>query len=274
MFRFILLRLDQCMTGKDKNAKAIEDLITAGSGIAGAAAAGAVGFLTGGPAGAALAASLGPLISHTLSEVATEIKDRVLGKREEARIGATIAFATKKIQENRDSGKKVRQDDFFAIPLGDRAAAEEIFEGVLIAAQREHEEKKLKFFGNLLANIAFHPEIDRPLAEVLISAAEAITYRQIGLLALFGLQETGGFELRKRDYHGCEVDNSLFVLLLEMYDLYTRGLVNCSGAGLIDPLLLIPSQMRLQGPGQILFGLMELSELDAEDLKALALLLR
>jgi hypothetical protein len=47
---------------------------------------------------------------------------------------------------------------------------------VLLAAQREHEERKLRFMGNLIANLAFHPEIDRGYANYLIRLAEKLSF--------------------------------------------------------------------------------------------------
>jgi hypothetical protein len=72
--------------------------------------------------------------------------------RETKRIGATLTFAAAKIKERLDSGQNLRSDGFFDEDASNRAPADEIAEGVVIAAQREHEEKKLKFYGNLLAS--------------------------------------------------------------------------------------------------------------------------
>jgi len=64
--------------------------------------------------------------------------------------------------------------------------AQEQFElqAVTIAAQREHQEKKLQFLGNLVANIAFHPEYDRAHANRLIKVAEELTFQQLCILSL------------------------------------------------------------------------------------------
>ena len=48
--------------------------------------------------------------------------------------------------------------------FNDRSFADEIIEGVLLAAQREYQEKKLPLYGNLLTNIAFRSDIDRVTA--------------------------------------------------------------------------------------------------------------
>ena len=63
--------------------------------------------------------------------------------------------------------------------------AVEIAEGMLLAARNEYEEKKLPFFGNLLANIAFDPTIDREQANLLIKIGENVTFRQMCILSVF-----------------------------------------------------------------------------------------
>lgn len=261
--------------GSDETGRSepIDELVKVGSEITGAGVGATIGWVAGGPAGAVLGAVVGPLLSHVFREVCGEIMLRQLGDREKVRTGATFMYAVEKIHDNIGKGRDVREDDFFEKKSGNRTDAEEIAEGVLIAAQREHEEKKLRFYGNLLANIAFHSEIDKAQAEVLINSAQRLTYRQICLLSLFGMPDSEASDLRQCHYSGSVIDDHMHILLLEIYDLYTRGMIHCSGAGLIDPLLLNPSRIGLQGPGKMLFELMELAELDPEELSKLRALL-
>jgi len=60
----------------------------------------------------------------------------------------------------------------------------ELLEGVLLAAQREYEERKVRCYGNLYANIAFEPAIDSVTANSLLREADDLSYMQIQLLAL------------------------------------------------------------------------------------------
>ncbi|MCK4351797.1 hypothetical protein KAW65_00125 [candidate division WOR-3 bacterium] len=258
---------------KNNKSESIDDLVTVGSDIAGGVAGASVGFFTAGPGGAVLGGISGPLLAHTFRRLAKEIKHRFLGKREEVRIGATIAFAAEKIQENIANGQQVRQDDFFREQLNERASAEEILEGVLLAAQREHQEKKLQFYGNLVANISFHPEIDRAQANLLIRLGEDISYRQMCLLALFA--HKGKFGLRQEDYRGTgNIDATIGVLLQEIYNLYSRGMVNCSGEALLGLKDVRPAKMNVQGAGATLYNLMELWKVSAQELNRLTTLLR
>jgi len=139
----------------DTKSDALNSLIGIGSDIAGGVAGAAIGLIAAGPEGAVAGGAASPLIKHTLRRIAIEIKQRILGQREVIRIGATLAYAAAKIKEKIEAGQQIREDDFFKEQEGERPAAEEIAEGVLLAAQREHQEKKLQFYGNLLANIVF-----------------------------------------------------------------------------------------------------------------------
>lgn len=163
---------------------ALRKLFEAGADVAGAVGGVAAGLVIAGPSGALAGGAVGPLISHTL-RAAVDFTQRQMSRREQARVGATITFALDKINKNLTAGKQLRQDGFFQNQLNDRATADEIVEGVLLIAQREYQEKKLMFYGNLLANIAFDTEIDRGISNQLVRIAERISYRQLTLLSFF-----------------------------------------------------------------------------------------
>lgn len=250
-------------------------LVEAGVDITGNLAGSALGFLVAGPAGAFAGAAVSPVVKHMLG-LATDVIKRSISVRETKRIGATLTFAAAKIKERLDSGQNLRSDGFFDEDASNRAPADEIAEGVVIAAQREHEEKKLKFYGNLLANLAFAVGIDRGYANFLLRTAESLSYRQLCLLALFLLKDTiQGGGLRQKDYRIVDPVTNLLVplasipILYEVFDLYSRGLVSSGGSALLGLADVNPSQMRVQGAGSILVNLMELVTIDLPDLNAL-----
>jgi hypothetical protein len=266
------------MTKRKKGkSEPVDDLIEIGSDIAGGTAGAALGFFTAGPAGAVLGGATAPLLVHTFRKMASEIRHRYLGVREEVRIGATIAFAARKIQENIANGQQIRQDGFFETQPGERAAAEEVLEALLLVAQREHQEKKLPFYGNLLANIAFHHEIDRAYANLLIRLGDQISYRQMCLLVLFASQRKDGYHLRQEDYRSASTTADTIALLQEIYELYSQGMLNASGEALLGIGDVKPAKMKVQGTGAMLCNLMELWRIESlreEDLIETAILLR
>jgi hypothetical protein len=176
------------------------DIINAGSEITGGALAGATnGFLMSGLSGAfagAVAGGSAPLIKRAIIRIADDISERFISEREKIRIGGVIIYASKKIQERLAAGEMLRNDGFFElpstglpacteIPIMERPPAEEVIEGFLLAVQREHEESKLPFIGNLLANIFFDSTIDKAQANWLIKFAQRISFRQMCILSLY-----------------------------------------------------------------------------------------
>jgi hypothetical protein len=136
-------------------------LIAAGADIVGAGAGASIGHLLGGTTGAAAGGMYGAMARIMLRDVALDFIYRALGEREQARVGAAVFYFAQKYQERLDAGEQPRQDGFFEDSPADRSAAKELFEATLLAAQREHQEKKVRFYGNLVANIAFDPTVSR-----------------------------------------------------------------------------------------------------------------
>jgi hypothetical protein len=143
-----------------------------------------MGYALGGATGAA-GAPFSVAAGHTarimlqdMAHSALDFTYRMLGQRERVRVGAVVVYSYEKFQENIKDGQPLRQDGFFVDAFGERPADKEIFEGIMIAAQRERQEKKLRFLGNLVANIAFHPEYDRAHANHLIKIARSNVERR------------------------------------------------------------------------------------------------
>lgn len=258
---------------KQSDDEKVKDLIQFGSEIAGGATGAAIGLLVAGPAGAIAGAIGGPIVARTLKSVAVDIKERFLSKKEEQRIGATVALTMIKINENLEKGKTLRNDGFFEPGTNERSAIEEIYEGTLIAAQKEHEEKKIKFYSNLVANLSFSIDFDKAEANVLLKKAEGLTYRQLCILSLLGRIDQ--YSLRQTSYREAQVDDSrLIILLEEINDLYNKTMVISSArTAFISLVDVTPSELSLIGTGEFLHGLMELSEIPTEDLDEIASIL-
>jgi hypothetical protein len=172
------------VTGQDDPEDAAARLWKSGTELTGAVSGAFLGGAIGGPPGAILGAGAGSVIGSALKEFA----HRLLGRRERIRIGATFQYASVAFQEQIDAGNSVRTDGFFSGEKG-RSAADEAIEGVLIVAQREHEERKVEYLGYLLANLAFEQQVDRSLANWAIKMAEELTWAQLVLLAMVGAED-------------------------------------------------------------------------------------
>jgi hypothetical protein len=137
--------------GKSNTAnKSSNDLLESGAELVATLTGVAVGQAITGHAGEYAGAIVGPIICRLLQE----FSKRRLGRREKERLGAIVIFAIQKIEANFVVGNHIRSDDFFTDQPDGRSSAEEIAEGVLTVSQREYEERKIRFYGNLLGNLA------------------------------------------------------------------------------------------------------------------------
>jgi hypothetical protein len=170
----------------DKEQENTKSLVEMGADIAGNVAGAAVGFIVAGPTGSVIGAAATPVITGILKTIGSEIRSRLYSDRELIRAGGALAFAVQKIQSNIETGRTLRSDNFFDDDtVSDRGAAKEILEGVLLAAQKEYQEKKVRFYGNLYANIVFESDVDRSQANYLIRLLDRLSFRQLCILAEF-----------------------------------------------------------------------------------------
>jgi hypothetical protein len=241
--------------------------------VVGTAIAGPVGGIAGGITAAGIEVMIRKFVSKHLPK--EEDIHRNLSINEEQRLKKVLSqFNTKMIQNlSVGSGKTLRQDDFFSSSINERSAAEEIFEGVLYAAEREYEEKKVKYEGNLSANIVFDSRIDRASANFLLGLAQRLSYRQLCILALLTQHER--FHLRDTSYRMIERfnDMGLLAILQDIFDMYSESLLFVDGEALVSAFDIIPAQMRAVGTIGELYSLMSLEEIGQPDIQALAELL-
>lgn len=275
----------------DKNKEKAKNLISAGSEIIGDSAGAAIGFIlgaaVGGLGGAVVGAGLGKLTSKTIEKVITDVSNRSLSKREEARVGATAALAISKIQEYLDSGQLPRNDDFFADQDNNRSDAEEIFEGVLLKAKNEHEEKKVKFYANIFATVSFAPAISVGEANHMLRVAEQLTYRQMCVLSLLAkINQFQQISLRDEDYEDINgVSHETITLLLEVRSMHEMNLVaqkltpsseNASisyspgTTALLSWGYIVPQNLFLTTIGKRYYEVMSLRDIPDEDIKKVA----
>ena len=236
---------------KEKHA---EKLISLGEVITGNLAGTVVGFLIGGPPGALVGATVGP-IATTILKTANDFMLRTFSPREIVKIGAGYTYAIDTIRKHIESGKSPRTDGFFDVRSSGTSSADEILEGALIKCKNEHEEKKMKFIGNIFANAAF-TNVSAGTINRVLEIAERMTYRQICLLSLVKQQykldfDTSTFPLRNSKSGEailvfCEVQDSDDVII---------------GEGAI--------RKGLSPVGQMCFELMGLQDVPNEDLDEL-----
>lgn len=175
------------MEKEKKNA--LVNLMTTGAeltgNVGGALLSGYVEGIEGAVQGAVVGGMGGVLATKVMIKIGEEIHKRIISARENVRTGAALTFAVQKLAEKLQAGKQYRSDDFFEDSSNDRASAEEILEGIFLAAQKEYEERKVKYLGNLYASILTSEEISREHSNQLIKMLNSLSYRQLCILQLF-----------------------------------------------------------------------------------------
>lgn len=169
------------MVAESRGEGPAERAVAAGVEITGSMAGAAAGLLLAGPPGVLGGAAAGPMITAGLREVTR----RVLSRREEARTGGAFLAAAEALQERQEAGQRFRDDGFFIRNKG-RADADEVVEGVLLAAQRSYEERKVPYMGYLMSNVCFEEQIDGHLANWAIKTAQELTWAQFVFLSAVG----------------------------------------------------------------------------------------
>lgn len=230
--------------------------------VAGTAAGTGLGTVIAGPVGAVGGALVGDAIEKVFKWAGDEISRRILSKREAKRISDVMVMAKEKIESNFEEKKKLRQDDFFK-EFDNRNTAEEILEGTLLAAQKEYEERKIKYIANLYANIAFDESISREIADRLIKISSELTYRQLVILCAIGFIQISGVPSKQDTYSEVSGLNNVSIAS-DIFDLYKKSLIFSSDA-MLDAAGINPSTLSLGGYGALLYNLMELRGISLED---------
>lgn len=205
----------------DNDKEKLKKIIQYGTEITGSSGGAVVGFflggLIGGPGGAAGGAALGTLTQKILVDLA----NKVLSQREKVRVGAVAFFAIQKITERLENNDSLRNDSFFQSETGAQSNGEQLFEGVLLKARNEYQEKKIRYFGFFYANLAFAENIAPATANCLLKIMERLTYRQMVLLSLIKREGPIDMEALRRFKHR---DPDLEALKREEMDLHSSDL--------------------------------------------------
>lgn len=256
---------------QNKNEKA-NAIIRMGAEIVGGMSAAAIGLLGSTPFAEIIIGGLG----SSLSNIFVEITERQLSQRERIRIGATSSAVVTTIEEHISAGEEIRNDDFFGVNDNYRSHGEEIFEGVLIKAKNEHEERKLIYLGSIFANAAFMPKISVYEVNHILNTSSNLTYTQLCAISLIYRKKILGIELEEIDYGITENEKRLsYISALsisirqEIYQLYQYGLIDMENTALLSWHDIIPNKLTLTPLGERYYEIMSLNKIPDDDLKIL-----
>lgn len=98
-------------------------------------------------------------------------------------MGSAVLAAAAAYARNEDArGQTPRDDGFFG---DDSADGADFVEGVLLSVKDSFEEKKVPYLGNLLANVAFNPDVDAATANTALRLADAASWLELVVLGIF-----------------------------------------------------------------------------------------
>lgn len=246
-------KIDIVKPGKDKDKK-FNELIELGCSMLGST----IGSIIG-PAGLVI----GPLAGYVFKKVGTQIADTYLSQLQKERIAKTLVNAIFKDKSNNDDrNKKIRGEEYFKSSSDDRSDAEKVFESILLKARDEYEEKKLIYYSNLMANLAYS-NVPFEKANALIKIAGSCSYRQLCIIRYLCEHE----ELNVTNWENLfndELYDTGDDLFLEIRQLVNFRIIVQTG------IRFRLGKLKLSPLGRNLYDLMELSSIYSEDLDSLA----
>lgn len=199
-----------------------------------------------------------------------EVARRQFTSRELDRMGSAVRSAEEMVAELRAAGRKVRGDTFFdttSVTRSSTSSSSALVEGVLLAASRSFEEKKVRHLGRLMGRIPFEPDIDAALANSLIGIAERLTWRQYVLLAVIGQDDSrlppGEMMTDVHSWTAWGVNHDLTKLSNDGY--ITGPEIHTDRLNLFAGRSVKREEQRLTNSGQLLYELLSLAEVAAAD---------
>lgn len=233
-----------------------EVAIDAGSGVAGAG----VGLAAAGPLGALIGGATAPILADVLK--------RFLSKREKSRVKRVAEIANRLIQKQIDQGSKPTAN-------AKNRRMSELFEGTLLAAKEEYEEKKIPLLANLFARAPF---TNTPLDNIVQSLilAEQLSYRQLCVVSVIGRNQwdnSFNFSTKPLPYsltgrgtpdektQGIYEDVNYLLVLGLIGQVFNKGARPAVASGTH---FIAPANLTLLYPGLLLFNGMLLDEVDKE----------
>ncbi|MBA3704422.1 MAG: hypothetical protein H0W84_00535 [Bacteroidetes bacterium] len=248
-----------------KNSDSIDHWINIGAGTTSGIASNIFSSMNPTIEGAIIGGTLGALVEGTFVRIGNEMKNRLLSKREEKRIGSAFVFLLEKVDENLKNGNHYRKDDFFRETEGDYNYNAEILEGVLITIQKSYEEKKVKFISYFYANIIFETRWDRLHANHFLRLAEEMSYRQFCLLAIYYHKEKFGLNKEPvKNHRIVRYDTMADIHSLKEKALFKLIIPMTHGSGFVYQLP--PENASISDYGKAFYDLFDLAKISKEDI--------
>jgi hypothetical protein len=211
-------------------------------------------------------------ISGLLPQVLNDFSSRILSKREKIKIGAVTQFAINRINENLNDEKSINLEFIKNIDENNWTSAEELYEGVLIKARNEAQEKKIKHIGAIFGNSIFIKDITSEDINHLLSVVDSLTFRKLCIISLYGKKNElfDKYNLMIKPYTSYPniiLSLSTIAILQDILELGNLGIIEMNGLLVTKNTHLSPGIFTLSDLGQKYYELMSLNEIDFKELK-------
>ena len=208
-------------------------------------------------------------IEKLYESIINEVYENIYTFKESKKILTTLYYSLEVVKENLDRNNLVRDDTFFDEYLNNQSLTEEIINGIIISSRNEHEERKIKYYGYLFANIMFKDNLDRDECNRLIKISRELTYCQIKLINMYVISQTVQVPiLQREDYTKLGIkDYKLLGILQDTLDMIQKSILNGSGKLVLDVVQINPSKIKVQGIGTLLYNNMSLNKMPYDELE-------
>lgn len=247
-----------------KEIKAINKQLKIVADVIGRTASPIIGMIAAGPIGAIAGGVVGTLIKYGTEEFLS----RFLTPKEVRRVGTSAEYIVNEINSKLAQNEKLNED-LFQKAIDGSSDAEELFEGVLLKAKNEYQQKKLKYISSIFVNAVFYPSMSSSIANQILNIAESLTYQEICLISLIGQNQNNKFGLRLNDNRP-EILHSfptnLNFLIRDLRHLADLGIMRREDRmGLNNYTDPAPGKLILSTIGKVTFHLMNLSQIPTTD---------
>lgn len=220
----------------------------------------AISSLIPNPIGAAV-------FDKVMHPIFADFMDRMLSANQKNRIEKVLEDAINKIASRLGKNDIPYNEEGFWTEDSNRVSdAKVVLEGILLKARDEYEEKKLPYYSNLIAQMAFDPSWSYQRLNAMIRMFEQLSYRQLQLMAL--AMQKGEIDTLQWDVRFKRTTESY-----AYYDLFCE-VVNLSNLALFhQPGILLQmglgDKQALSPIGKSMAELMELSTIPQDELENL-----
>lgn len=246
----------------DNDFKIVEDVMLKSGNAIGQGSSAALGFVIGGPVGAAFGA-----VSSLIVQTGADVLRRKLSTRQTTRIGTLLNAARDTLGARVMNGAQIRSDDFFEQNGTQNSNFEEMFEDLLRSVTETIEERKIPYMANMLARFILDDDYQVYKMRDLIRRVEGLSYLQLQLLVIMNdeanLQSGELIWIGNKTFEGRALD-----LSLEKTRMQSLGITAAQNVSEIDENNCRPSP-QLSMLGKEIYELMELLKVPQDCIAAL-----